>query len=153
MLRSRDSVCFRGKIVLMSRVAIASWYAASLRFSCRFIAPSVAHAHGAGRCTLRQLPLPSICLTRGFCPDFASHAEETGAALKRARATLPEGCPIFLLGESMGGLCALQHLILEEASSVDGVILCGALLQVAPGVLPPRASCKPFPGNFKYFPC
>lgn len=45
----------------------------------------------------------------------------------------------------MGGLCALQYLMTEGAktddaaeTTVDGVILCGALLKVAPGVLPPK---------------
>lgn len=46
----------------------------------------------------------------------------------------------------MGALSALQHLMSEGAKTdddddnitVDGVILCGALIQVAPGVLPPK---------------
>lgn len=37
----------------------------------------------------------------------------------------------------MGGLCALQHLVLHEAD-VDGMILCGAVLKIAPALLPPR---------------
>ncbi|CAM9975822.1 unnamed protein product [Ectocarpus sp. 12 AP-2014] len=45
----------------------------------------------------------------------------------------------------MGGLSALQHLISGRANdgttdAIDGVILCGALLQVAPAVLPPKAA-------------
>ncbi|CAM9980107.1 unnamed protein product, partial [Hapterophycus canaliculatus] len=87
---------------------------------------------------------------RSYSLDFANHAVETGAAISRARAALPQGCPLFLLGESMGGLCALQHLVsgagtgdgdstANTDNNVDGIILCGALLQVAPGVLPPKA--------------
>ncbi|CAM9986412.1 unnamed protein product [Ectocarpus fasciculatus] len=82
---------------------------------------------------------------RAYCPDFLNHAEEVGAAIARARAALQEGCPLFVLGESMGGLSALQHLISEPANdgttdTVDGIILCGALIKVAPAVLPPKAA-------------
>ncbi|CAM9792396.1 unnamed protein product [Ectocarpus sp. 6 AP-2014] len=107
----------------------------SAEYSIRVSAPDLI-SHG-----LSDDPVPGY---RAYCPDFASQAEEVGAAIARARAALPEGCPLFVLGESMGGLCALQHLISEKANdgttdTVDGVILCGALLQIAPGLLPPKA--------------
>lgn len=88
----------------------------------------------------RPTPLFPSTHERANCPDFANHAEEVGAALARARAALPEGCPVFLMGESMGAPCAVQHLLSEgvDNGSVDGLILCGGLIQVAPGVLPPR---------------
>lgn len=73
---------------------------------------------------------------RNYCPDFAEHAVEARAAVARARSALPESTPVFLLGESMGGLCALQHLIIHE-TDVNGVILCSAVLQIAPALLPP----------------
>lgn len=96
---------------------------------------------------------PPGCLhglqSRSYCQDFANQAVEVGAAIARARAALPQGCPLFLLGESVGGLNVLQHQISVAGSvdedttaatdkMVDGVILCGALLEVAPGVLPPK---------------
>lgn len=74
---------------------------------------------------------------RCFLPDFSAQAGEVRAAVARARAALPDAVPVFLLGESMGGLCALQHLVLHKLD-VDGVILCGALIQIAPALLPPR---------------
>ncbi|CAN0551409.1 unnamed protein product, partial [Ectocarpus sp. 12 AP-2014] len=106
----------------------------SAEYSIRVSAPDLI-SHG-----LSDDPVPGY---RAYCPDFLNHAEEVGAAIARARAALPNGCPLFVLGESMGGLCALQHLISERANddttdTVDGVILCGALLQVAPAVLPPK---------------
>ncbi|CAM9605313.1 unnamed protein product [Ectocarpus sp. 13 AM-2016] len=106
----------------------------SAEYSIRVSAPDLI-SHG-----LSDDAIPGY---RAYCPDFLNHAEEVGAAIARARAALPNGCPLFVLGESMGGLCALQHLILERANddttdTVDGVILCGALLQVAPAVLPPK---------------
>lgn len=100
----------------------------SADYSVRVSAPDLI-AHG-----LSDDVIPGC---RSYCPDFAEHAEEVRAAVARARASLPERTPIFLLGESMGGLCALQHLIMHD-TDVDGVILCGAVIQVAPALLPPQ---------------
>lgn len=49
---------------------------------------------------------------------------------------------MFLLGESMGGLCAVQHLLSDgvKSDAVDGLILSGALLEINPVLLPPKAS-------------
>ena len=90
-------------------------------------------------------PVPALSFVfvrRFYSPDFADNAAEVGAALARARAALPEGCPVFLLGESMGAPCVIQHLLSDgvDSSAVDGVILCGALIEINPALLPPKAS-------------
>lgn len=88
-----------------------------------------------------------------YAPDFADNAAEVGAALARARAALPEGCPIFLLAESMGGPCALQHLLSDgvDSSAVNGIILCGALIQINPALMPPKVG-PPFQCYFLQLP-
>eukprot|EP00752_Nemacystus_decipiens_P017862 g16014.t5 len=77
---------------------------------------------------------------RFYAPDFADNAAEVGAALARARAALPEGCPVFLLGESMGATCALQHLLSDgvDDNVVDGIILCAIPIEINPALLPPK---------------
>lgn len=75
---------------------------------------------------------------RNYCESFDELANEARAAVVRARAALPDGTPIFLLGESMGGLVCLLHLVTHNVD-VDGLILCGGLLEIAPALLPPRA--------------
>lgn len=78
---------------------------------------------------------------RAYVPDFVEYTKEVIAAVDRARAAVPEGAPVFLLGESMGGLSVLQALVLNDEATlkVDGLLLCGALVRVAPEILPPRA--------------
>eukprot|EP00178_Gracilaria_changii_P014047 TRINITY_DN39827_c0_g1_i1.p1 TRINITY_DN39827_c0_g1~~TRINITY_DN39827_c0_g1_i1.p1 ORF type:complete len:205 (+),score=26.41 TRINITY_DN39827_c0_g1_i1:60-617(+) len=41
----------------------------------------------------------------------------------------------------MGAPCALQHLLSDgvDDNAVDGIILCGALIQINPALLPPKA--------------
>eukprot|EP00752_Nemacystus_decipiens_P017885 g16034.t1 len=104
----------------------------SPEYSIRVSAPDLP-GHG-----LSGDPVPGY---RFYSPDFRDNAAEVGAALARARMALPEGCPVFLLGESMGGACALQHLLSDEVKddAVNGVILCGALIQINPALLPPKA--------------
>lgn len=59
----------------------------------------------------------------------------------------------------MGGLSALEYLVTEGAktddaadTTVDGIILCGALIQVAPEVLPPKVDgcCVHYVFGVKY---
>lgn len=78
---------------------------------------------------------------RTHVPDFGEHANEVGAAVSRARSALPEGCKVFLLGESMGGLVALHALVSNDKNtlSVDGLLLCGAVVEPASEVIPPPA--------------
>lgn len=52
--------------------------------------------------------------------------------------TLHVGLPVFLYGESMGGLLALLYALQEPAlPSLSGLILGGVVIKVAPSVLPP----------------
>ncbi|CAN0454736.1 unnamed protein product, partial [Discosporangium mesarthrocarpum] len=74
---------------------------------------------------------------RAFVPDFADYFKEVSTAVIRARAALQDGAPTFLLGESMGGLVAIMALLDEADLHVDGLILCAALVRVAPELLPP----------------
>lgn len=76
---------------------------------------------------------------RGYVPDFVDIAKELSAAVSRARTAIGENKPIFLLGESMGGLavlCALTEQLIND--DVEGIILCGALIEFAPALKPPR---------------
>lgn len=75
---------------------------------------------------------------RGYVPNFADIVKELGAAIKRARAAIGESKPIFLLGESMGGLAVLSGLTEQVVSDVEGIILCGALIEFSPALKPPR---------------
>lgn len=77
---------------------------------------------------------------RAYIPDFSEAANEVCSAVSRSRSALPEGCPIFLLGESMGGVAALHALVLNDGTrlAVDGLLLCGTVIKPAPEVVPPR---------------
>ena len=88
---------------------------------------------------------------RNYVPNFTHHAVEVRAAIARARAALPDGTPVFALGESMGGLSVLQHLVIHEID-VDGVILCGAVLQIADALMPPRFMVPMLNGLGKLMP-
>ncbi|CAN0445172.1 unnamed protein product, partial [Ascophyllum nodosum] len=88
---------------------------------------------------------------RNYVPNFTHHAVEVRAAIARARAALPDGTPVFALGESMGGLSVLQHLVIHEID-VDGVILCGAVLQIADALMPPRFMVPMLKGLGKLMP-
>lgn len=76
---------------------------------------------------------------RGYVPNFAEFAAEGTPAVDRARRSLLQGTPISLLGESMGGMSILQALMNEAITPRDirGIILCGALVRIAPELLPP----------------
>eukprot|EP00903_Cladosiphon_okamuranus_P011219 g10585.t1 len=101
-------------------------------YSIRVSAPDLP-GHG-----LSGDPVPGY---RFYSPDFADNAAEVGAALARAHAALPEGCPVFVLGESMGAACVLQHLLSDgtDQDAVAGLILSGALIQINPALMPPKA--------------
>eukprot|EP00903_Cladosiphon_okamuranus_P019557 g17987.t1 len=127
-----------GLVVIHGGTWHSAWFGelgdllSSLPYSIRVSAPDLPG------CGLSGDPVPGY---RSYSPDFADNAAETGAALARARAALPEGCPLFLLGESMGAVCSLQHLLSggAEGGAVDGLILCGALIQINPALMPPKA--------------
>lgn len=123
-----------GLVIIHGAMWHSGWFGelgnllSSTQYSVRVSAPDLV-SHG--------LSNDVVLGYRNYVPDFAHHAAEARAAIARARGALPEGTPIFLLGESMGGLCALYHLIVHE-NDVDGLILCGAVIAIDDALLPPR---------------
>ncbi|CAD7703869.1 unnamed protein product [Ostreobium quekettii] len=76
---------------------------------------------------------------RGYTSRFKDFVEEAGATLDRLRASLPDGAPVAVLGESMGGLVTLL-LALEPgvAEKIRGLVLLAPLIRPAAAVMPPK---------------
>lgn len=129
-----DATPKAGLVIIHGGMWHSGWFGelgdllSSTQYSIRVSAPDLV-SHG-----LSDDVVPGY---RNYVPEFMHHAMEARAAIARARGALPEGTPIFLLGESMGGLCALHHLVIHE-NDVDGVILCGAVVAIDDALLPPR---------------
>lgn len=66
--------------------------------------------------------------TRVFVERFSEYADDLEGAVRRAKDRFP-GVPVFLLGHSMGGLIAIDHL-LRHPDSVSGAILSGPGVEV-----------------------
>lgn len=72
---------------------------------------------------------------RGYIPEFSKMTAEVQAAVARARdAVVDKSVPVFLFGESMGGLIATQAVI--DGVQVNSLILSGAALEFAPALRP-----------------
>ncbi|MGB4839575.1 MAG: lysophospholipase [Saprospiraceae bacterium] len=64
--------------------------------------------------------------------------------------SIPKNIPFFILGHSMGGLIAVNFLLYQERTDVNGVILSGAALEVGKDITPTTVKIVRFIG--KYFP-
>mmetsp|Transcript_2881 Transcript_2881/g.8806 ORF Transcript_2881/g.8806 Transcript_2881/m.8806 type:complete len:356 (-) Transcript_2881:536-1603(-) len=90
---------------------------------------------------------------RGFILSYDQYVEDLVAAVDRLRSKLPKGSPIFVLGESAGGMTVAQFgLRPDVADKVKGVILCAPALGVAPEVLPPWPVLKAVQYIGRFFP-
>lgn len=76
---------------------------------------------------------------KGLVFSMADYVEELTAALNRLENDLPDGTPLFVLGESGGGVPAAM-VALEDSvkDKVRGYVLCGPALRVKKELLPPR---------------
>lgn len=72
---------------------------------------------------------------RGLIYVLEDHVEELEAVVRRLREEL--GVPVFVLGESSGGLTA-AFMGLRGVEEVEGYVLCGPALKVKKELLPPQ---------------
>uniref|UniRef100_A0A6T6K467 Serine aminopeptidase S33 domain-containing protein n=1 Tax=Rhodosorus marinus TaxID=101924 RepID=A0A6T6K467_9RHOD len=76
---------------------------------------------------------------RAYAKSLEDFLDELEAALARLRSALPADAPIFILGESFGGLLVLLlHLDPRFSELFQGVVLCGPLLHPNKEILPPK---------------
>lgn len=74
---------------------------------------------------------------RTYVSNFDDFATESAASIARAREAVGSDKKIFVMGESMGGLVLMSGLTDGVIHDIDGVILCGALLELAPALKVP----------------
>lgn len=72
---------------------------------------------------------------RGLIYVLEDHVEELEVVVGRLRAEM--GVPVFVLGESSGGLTA-AFMGLRGVEEVEGYVLCGPALKVKKELLPPQ---------------
>jgi alpha-beta hydrolase superfamily lysophospholipase len=68
---------------------------------------------------------------RGHVPALAVHLEEVDAFRRQVERVVPAGLPLFLLGQSMGGLIAIRYLEEYGAVPLRGAIICSPWLATA----------------------
>jgi lysophospholipase len=73
---------------------------------------------------------------RGHVRRFTCFVDDFEAFRRAVAAELPPGAPVFLLGQSMGGLIALRWLQAHPEAPVRGAVLASPLLRIA--LQPPR---------------
>ena len=69
---------------------------------------------------------------RSFVKDIDEYREDT----ENVYRSIPKNLPFFILGHSMGGMIAVDFLLFNERTSVSGVILSGAALEVGEDITP-----------------
>lgn len=75
---------------------------------------------------------------RGLIKDIRDHVDDLVAALFVMRDSLPKDAPLFVLGESSGGVLACIMALRPEISTlVEGWILCAPAISVSKELLPP----------------
>ncbi|KAI0562291.1 Hydrolase alpha/beta fold family [Gracilaria domingensis] len=75
---------------------------------------------------------------RGLIYDVDDHVEDLVAVLHEMKKSLPAGAPLFVLGESSGGVLACMMALRPEITqTVHGWILCAPAITVAEELLPP----------------
>lgn len=122
---------------------VAQALAASTSMPCRVVATDYL-SHGMS---------DDIDGIRGYFTDTADIVDDLHAALDRLESSLPEGAPLFLLGESVGGVMALLLAMRPGITErLTGMILCGAAVRVNPDVLPPAPVLSGVKVLGPYFP-
>lgn len=76
---------------------------------------------------------------RGLITCIEDHIDDLKAAVDELEKSLPAKAPLFVLGESSGGLSACSMCLCDGVSErISKWILCAPALQVAPELLPPK---------------
>jgi alpha-beta hydrolase superfamily lysophospholipase len=102
----------------------------------RGVRVSAADAPGHGKSDL-------VNGVRGHVRAFDDLVAEVKSALNRAEAALPAGTPLFLLGESFGGLVVtIAALEPSRADRLAGIVLAWPAIAVSPEILPPPLVVK-----------
>lgn len=89
---------------------------------------------------------------RGLIRDIADHVAELAAVVDRLAEKLPGGAPVFVLGESSGGLTAALMAFEEVNARVAGYVLCAPALLVKKELLPPKPVVEVVKAMGKVFP-
>ncbi|PXF43429.1 Monoacylglycerol lipase [Gracilariopsis chorda] len=75
---------------------------------------------------------------RGLVRDIRDHVDDLVAALINMRESLPKNAPLFVIGESSGGVLACMMALRPEISNlIEGWILCAPAISVSEELLPP----------------
>lgn len=89
---------------------------------------------------------------RGLIREMTDHVAELSVVADRLAKQLPGGAPLFVLGESSGGLTAALLAFEEVNARVAGYVLCAPVLFVKKELLPPRPVMEMVKVMGKVFP-